>query len=201
LSTAIEPFKGLLLGLFFIAVGMSVNIDLLWQEWWLVSLLVIGLISVKMAIMYGLARLAKVRSKARSRSALILSQGGEIGFVILTAATEGQLFTASQSALLVLVISVSMMTTPLLLKLQTFYYSQTLNSPEEEPDNTIGHQTPQVIIAGFGRFGQIVGRLMYANKIKITVLESDASQIKLLRKYGYKVFYGDATHLELLRSA
>ncbi|WP_422136940.1 glutathione-regulated potassium-efflux system protein KefB [Vibrio metschnikovii] len=201
LSTAIEPFKGLLLGLFFIAVGMSVNIALLWQEWWLVSLLVIGLISVKMAIMYGLARLAKVRSKARSRSALILSQGGEIGFVILTAATEGQLFTASQSALLVLVISVSMMTTPLLLKLQTFYYSQTLNSPEEEPDNTIGHQTPQVIIAGFGRFGQIVGRLMYANKIKITVLESDASQIKLLRKYGYKVFYGDATHLELLRSA
>lgn len=201
LSTAIEPFKGLLLGLFFIAVGMSVNIALLWQEWWLVSLLVIGLICVKMAIMYGLARLAKVRSKARSRSALILSQGGEIGFVILTAATEGQLFTASQSALLVLVISVSMMTTPLLLKLQTFYYSKTLNSAEEEPDNTIGHQTPQVIIAGFGRFGQIVGRLMYANKIKITVLESDASQIKLLRKYGYKVFYGDATHLELLRSA
>lgn len=142
LSTAIEPFKGLLLGLFFIAVGMSVNIALLWQEWWLVSLLVLGLISVKMAIMYGLARLAKVRSKARSRSALILSQGGEIGFVILTAATDGYLLTDSQSALLVLVISVSMMTTPLLLKLQTFYYSQTLNSTDEEPDNTIDHQTP-----------------------------------------------------------
>ncbi|NNN45670.1 MULTISPECIES: glutathione-regulated potassium-efflux system protein KefB [unclassified Vibrio] len=201
LSTAIEPFKGLLLGLFFIAVGMSVNMTLLWQEWWLVGLLVTGLISIKMTIMYGLARMAKVRSKARSRSALILSQGGEIGFVILTSATEGALLTADQSALLILVISVSMMTTPLLLKLQTFYYHQTLNGPEEEPESTIDNQTPQVIVAGFGRFGQIVGRLMYANKIKITVLENDASQIKLLRKYGYKVFYGDATHLELLRSA
>ncbi len=202
LSTAIEPFKGLLLGLFFIAVGMSVDIGLLWQQWRLVVLLVMGLIALKMAIMYGLAYIARVRAKARSRSALILSQGGEIGFVILAAASDGGVLTYQWSALLILVISVSMMTTPLLLKIQSLYYARSLNATSEpQPDNTIEDQAPAVIIAGFGRFGQIVGRLMYANKIKITVLESDASQIKLLRKYGYKVFYGDATHLELLRSA
>lgn len=201
LSVTIEPFKGLLLGLFFIAVGMSVDIDLLTERWATITLAVMALISIKMAIMYGLVKVAQIRSKARSRSALLLSQGGEIGFVILTAASDEQLISSQQSALLILVISVSMMTTPFLLKLQSIWYSRTLNNEEEKLDESFEKQSPQVIIAGFGRFGQIVGRLMYANKIKITVLESDASQIKLLRKYGYKVFYGDATHLELLRSA
>ncbi|MCG3732239.1 glutathione-regulated potassium-efflux system protein KefB [Vibrio cincinnatiensis] len=201
LSVTIEPFKGLLLGLFFIAVGMSVDIDLLTERWATITLAVMALISIKMAIMYGLVKVAHIRSKARSRSALLLSQGGEIGFVILTAASDEQLISSQQSALLILVISVSMMTTPFLLKLQSIWYRRTLNNEEEKLDESFEKQNPQVIIAGFGRFGQIVGRLMYANKIKITVLESDASQIKLLRKYGYKVFYGDATHLELLRSA
>lgn len=95
-----------------------------------------------------------------------------------------------------------MVTTPLILAAQRKWFARNLNvSADEALDSDIVNKEPRVIIAGFGRFGQIVGRLMYANKIKITVLESDPSQIKLLRKYGYKVFYGDATHLELLRAA
>ncbi|MDF5302620.1 NAD-binding protein, partial [Vibrio parahaemolyticus] len=95
----------------------------------------------------------------------------------------------------------SMVTTPLLLMGQKKWFAHTLNQEEESVTSHVVDRRPRVIIAGFGRFGQIVGRLMYANKIKVTVLESDASQIHLLRKYGYKVFYGDATQIDLLRAA
>jgi glutathione-regulated potassium-efflux system protein KefB len=134
--------------------------------------------------------------------AAILSQGGEFAFVIFTAASSQGLLKSEQVAFLLVVVSLSMVTTPLLLSAQNRWFARNLNSSDEEKlASDVFDKEPRVIIAGFGRFGQIVGRLMYANKIKITVLESDASQIKLLRKYGYKVFYGDATQLELLRAA
>ncbi|MBS9838768.1 cation:proton antiporter [Vibrio alginolyticus] len=181
LEIAIEPFKGLLLGLFFIAV--------------------VALVVVKGLVLYALARAARVGAKARSRMAAILSQGGEFAFVIFTAASQEGILSKEQVAFLLVVVSLSMVTTPLLLMGQKKWFAHTLNQEEEGMTTKVVDRRPRVIIAGFGRFGQIVGRLMYANKIKVTVLESDASQIHLLRKYGYKVFYGDATQIDLLRAA
>lgn len=202
LEIAIEPFKGLLLGLFFISVGMAVDLGLLALEPLSILLAVIGLVTVKGLLLYVLARFSGTRAKARSRMAAILSQGGEFAFVIFTAASSQGLLKSEQVAFLLVVVSLSMVTTPLLLSAQNRWFARNLNNSDEEKlVSDVFDKEPRVIIAGFGRFGQIVGRLMYANKIKITVLESDASQIKLLRKYGYKVFYGDATQLELLRAA
>ncbi|MDF2154691.1 glutathione-regulated potassium-efflux system protein KefB [Vibrio sp. CAU 1672] len=201
LEIAIEPFKGLLLGLFFIAVGMSVNLGLLALQPLAILGAVLALVVVKGLVLYVLARLSRVRAKARSRMAAILSQGGEFAFVIFTAASQEGILSKEQVAFLLVVVSLSMVTTPLLLMAQKKWFARTLNQEEERISSRVVDRRPRVIIAGFGRFGQIVGRLMYANKIKVTVLESDASQINLLRKYGYKVFYGDATQLDLLRAA
>lgn len=202
LEIAIEPFKGLLLGLFFIAVGMAVNLGLLVSEPFKVLLAVVSLVVIKGLLLYVLARLFGIRPKARSKMAAILSQGGEFAFVIFTAASAQGLLPAEESAFLLVVVSLSMVTTPLLLMGQKKWFERSLNQEQETTIKTdVEDRQPRVIIAGFGRFGQIVGRLMYANKVKITVLESDASQIHLLRKYGYKVFYGDATQLDLLRAA
>ncbi|TNZ43881.1 glutathione-regulated potassium-efflux system protein KefB [Vibrio parahaemolyticus] len=197
LEIAIEPFKGLLLGLFFIAVGMAVNLGLLALH----PLEILGVVVVKGLVLYALARAGRVREKARSRMAAILSQGGEFAFVIFTAASQEGILSKEQVAFLLVVVSLSMVTTPLLLMGQKKWFAHTLNQEEESVTSHVVDRRPRVIIAGFGRFGQIVGRLMYANKIKVTVLESDASQIHLLRKYGYKVFYGDATQIDLLRAA
>ncbi|UPQ87780.1 glutathione-regulated potassium-efflux system protein KefB [Vibrio sinaloensis] len=202
LEIAIEPFKGLLLGLFFIAVGMAVNLGLLALEPLAVLSAVVALVVVKGFILYLLARLAGSQAKSRSKMAAILSQGGEFAFVIFTAASSEGLLNQQQTSFLLVVVSLSMVTTPLLLMAQSKWYARRLNSEtQEQLKSDVINKQPRVIIAGFGRFGQIIGRLMYANKIKVTVLESDASQIKLLRKYGYKVFYGDATQLDLLRAA
>ncbi|WP_117235950.1 glutathione-regulated potassium-efflux system protein KefB [Vibrio maerlii] len=202
LEIAIEPFKGLLLGLFFIAVGMAVNLGLIWLQPLDVLAAVVGLVVVKGLILYVLARLMGTRAKARSKMAAILSQGGEFAFVIFTAASSQGLLQAEQTAFLLVVVSLSMVTTPLLLNGQKWWFSRSLNPTVETPSNSdMVDRRPRVIIAGFGRFGQIIGRLMYANKIRVTILESDPSQVQLLKKFGYKVFYGDATHLDLLRAS
>ncbi|HDY8048439.1 TPA: cation:proton antiporter [Vibrio vulnificus] len=201
LGIAIEPFKGLLLGLFFIAVGMAVNLGLLVVHPIEVISAVLGLVALKGAVLYLLGRVSRMRAKARSRMAAILSQGGEFAFVIFTAASKEGLLNPSEVSFLLVVVSLSMVTTPLLLNIQKWWYARTLNQESDVLAPDVVDTEPRVIIAGFGRFGQIVGRLLYANKIKVTVLESDASQIQLLRKYGYKVFYGDATQLDLLRAA
>ncbi|MEZ8196323.1 MULTISPECIES: glutathione-regulated potassium-efflux system protein KefB [Vibrio] len=202
LEIAIEPFKGLLLGLFFISVGMAVNLGLLAESPLAILVAVTALVVFKGFVLYGLARIFGIQTKARSRMAMILSQGGEFAFVIFTAASAQGILSGEQVSFLLVVVSLSMVTTPLMLKLQDRFFARELNQISEDAmQSDVVDRSPRVIIAGFGRFGQIIGRLMYANKIRITVLESDASQIHLLRKFGYKVFYGDATQLDLLRAA
>ena len=207
LETAIEPFKGVLLGLFFISVGMAVNVGLLFSNPAKILLTVLALVSIKATIIYLLATLFTSNKKScNSKIAIILSQGGEFAFVIFSAAATEGLINPKQSSYLLLAVSLSMLTTPVLLMLQRKWLAHRLNSTESTPhidDRTVNMspQDPAVIISGFGRFGQVIGRLMYANKVKITVLESDVSQLKLLRGYGYKVFYGNATQLDLLRAA
>lgn len=200
LEVSIEPFKGLLLGLFFMSVGMAVNLSLLTLFPFKILAAVIVLVSIKALVLYALARLSGIRSKARSRMAAILSQGGEFAFVLFSAASAQGLLNLQINSFLLVVVSISMVTTPLILLVQDRWFKRSINQ-EPQMQSDVKNKEPRVIIAGFGRFGQIVGRLLYANKVRITVLESDASQIKLLRKFGYKVYFGDATQLDLLRAA
>ncbi|MDX1302567.1 glutathione-regulated potassium-efflux system protein KefB [Photobacterium sp.] len=201
LEIAIEPFKGLLLGLFFISVGMAVNLGLLLEFPLLILVAVVALVTVKGLLLYGLARLFGIRAKSRSQMAAILSQGGEFAFVLFTAAKGDGLLGESLTAFLLVVVSISMMTTPLILLLQKKWFIHTFKADAETLESDVIDRDPRVIITGFGRFGQVVGRLLFANKIRVTVLERDPSQIQFLRKFGYQVYYGDATQLDLLRAA
>lgn len=189
LETAIDPFKGLLLGLFFISVGMSLNLGVLYTHLLWVVISVVVLVAVKILVLYLLARLYGVRSSERMQFAGVLSQGGEFAFVLFSTASSQRLFQGDQMA-------------PLLMKLVDKWLSRQFNGPEEEDEKPWGNDDkPQVIVVGFGRFGQVIGRLLMANKMRITVLERDISAVNLMRKYGYKVYYGDATQVDLLRSA
>ena len=199
LEIAIEPFKGLLLGLFFISVGMALNLGVLYTHLLWVALSVAALVAVKALVLYVLARLYGLRSSERTQFAGVLSQGG---FVLFSMPASQKLFHNDQMALLLVTVTLSMMTTPLLMKVIDKVLSRRLN-PAEDTDEApwVEDDKPQVIIVGFGRFGQVIGRLLMANKMRITVLERDISAVNLMRKYGYKVYFGDATQLELLRSA
>ena len=202
LEIAIEPFKGLLLGLFFISVGMALNLGVLYTHllWVIVSVAV--LVAVKTLVLYVLARISGLRSSERMQFASVLSQGGEFAFVLFSTASSQKLFKDDQMALLLVTVTLSMMTTPLLMKLVDKLLSRRLNPADDEDEAPwVEDDKPQVIVVGFGRFGQVIGRLLMANKMRITVLERDISAVNLMRKYGYKVYYGDETQLELLRSA
>jgi len=202
LEIAIDPFKGLLLGLFFISVGMALNIGILFTHiiWILVS--VLSLVAVKVLVLYGLAKVHGLRRSESLQFSGVLSQGGEFAFVLFSVAAAQNLFQGDQMPLLLVTVTLSMMTTPLLMKAIDKILFQRYNSGEESEEKPhVEDDEPQVIVVGFGRFGQVIGRLLMANKMRITVLERDVSAVSLMRRYGYKVYYGDATELELLRAA
>ncbi|CNJ62501.1 glutathione-regulated potassium-efflux system protein KefB [Yersinia aldovae] len=202
LEIAIEPFKGLLLGLFFISVGMALNIGVLFTHLLDVLLGVLALVFIKSTVLYGLARIFGLRRSVRLQFAGVLSQGGEFAFVLFSAAFSQHVLNAEQLALLLVVVTLSMMTTPLLMQVIDRILVRRYNAQEESDEKPfVEDNDPQVIIVGFGRFGQVIGRLLMANKMRITVLERDVSAVSVMRKYGYKVYYGDATELELLRAA
>ena len=200
LETDIEPFKGLLLGLFFISVGMSIDFGLLWQRPAGVAALLCGFLLVKTAMLWLVARLVGVTSRQRWLFALLLSQGGEFGFVVFATARGAGVLTREWEALLTMAVALSMAATPLLLLLHDRVMARR-TVREERAADAIDAPAESVIIAGFGRVGQIAGRLLFANGIRAIVLDHDPDQIETLRKFGYKVFYGDATRLDLLTAA
>jgi len=202
LETDIEPFKGLLLGLFFISVGMTIDFGLLVHQPGTVALLVLGFLTIKLATLWLTARIIGVTSRQRWLFAILLSQGGEFGFVVFGAAHTVGVLSREWTDLLNMTVALSMTTTPLLLLLHDWWIARIECAGKEKADaDEIDEKNTRVIIAGFGRFGQIVGRLLFANGIDAVVLDHDPDQIELLRKFGYKVFYGDATRLDLLRAA
>ena len=202
LEIAIEPFKGLLLGLLFISVGMALNLGVLYTHILLVLAGVIILVTVKGAVLYGLSRVFGLRTSVRLQFSAVLSQGGEFAFVLFSAAGAQKVISSSQLSLLLVVVTLSMMTTPLLMQWVDRILVRRYNDGEESDEkHFVQDDEPQVIIVGFGRFGQVIGRLLMANKMRITVLERDISAVGLMRTYGYKVYYGDATELELLRAS
>jgi len=202
LEIAIEPFKGLLLGLFFISVGMALNLGVLYSQILIVLAGVVMLVMVKGCVLYLFARVFGLRTSVRLQFAAVLSQGGEFAFVLFSAAGAMKVISQSQLALLLVVVTLSMMTTPLLLKWVDRILIRRYNAQEESDEkHFVEDNEPQVIVVGFGRFGQVIGRLLMANKMRITVLERDISAVGLMRSYGYQVYYGDATKLELLRAS
>ncbi len=201
LETDLEPFKGLLLGLFFIAVGMSVDFGVFMAQPWLILGLVAAFLSIKTAVLYGLARLFDIPRSQRALFAFLLSQGGEFAFVVFGAAQAARVLDANVASILIVVVALSMVATPLLLIAYDKLIAPRYRSSVKREADAIETNEEHVIIAGFGRFGQIVGRLLTANQVKLTVLDHDPDQIDLVRRFGNKVFYGDATRIDLLHAA
>jgi glutathione-regulated potassium-efflux system ancillary protein KefC len=200
LESDIEPFKGLLLGLFFISVGMSMDFGLVQREPHVIAGLLIGLLTLKVATLAVVARAMGVESRQRLLFAGLLAQGGEFAFVVFAAAQTAGVLSNDWAGRLTIAVALSMAATPFMLFLLDKLLAWRASATERAPD-TIDETGNPVIIAGFGRFGQIVGRLLFANGIRATVLDHDPEQIDFLRKFGYKVFYGDATRLDILRAA
>ncbi|MEM6051810.1 glutathione-regulated potassium-efflux system protein KefB [Erwinia sp. P7711] len=202
LEIAIDPFKGLLLGLFFISVGMALNLGVLYTHIVEILVGVVALVSIKAGVLYLLSRIFGLRSSERLQFSGVLSQGGEFAFVLFSAASSAKLFSGDQMPLLLVTVTLSMMTTPLLMQGVDKILERRFNEVDENEEKPfVEDDKPQVIVVGFGRFGQVVARLLMANEKRITVLERDISAVSLMRKYGYKVYYGDAKELELLRAA
>ena len=203
LETDIEPFKGLLLGLFFIAVGMSIDFAVVLAQPLLVAAIVAGFLLVKAAVLWGMGRAMPIPARERPPFLILLAQGGEFGFVVFQSAATAGVIDAPSSSLLVAAVALSMLLTPLLLLASDRIRARrhALQDRAAEYDRIDdGHAAP-VIIAGFGRYGQIVGRLLHASGFSATVLEHDAEQVEAVRRFGWQVYYGDATRLDLLRSA
>lgn len=198
LRADIEPFEGLLLGLFFMAVGMAANLDLLVARPLLVVGLAAGLVALKVPVLYALGRASGLSGISAVRLGLTLSQGGEFGFVVFTAATGAAVFDRALADLLVLVVTLSMASTPLLLAAGDALlkrFAPARERPYEVPD------PGDVIIAGFGRFGQIVARVLRARGIRFTALDASSEQVDFVARYGNRIYYGDASRLDLLRAA
>ena len=202
LETDIEPFKGLLLGLFFIAVGMSIDVGVLLQAPGLMALVVLGFMAVKALVIYTLARWIGLPYQDRPVFTLLLAQGGEFAFVVFQAASGAKVFPPETASLLIGAVAVSMLLSPLILvaidKLLLPRFAD-CGVPQLEEINEL--QNAPIVIAGFGRYGQIIGRMLIAQGYACTVLDHDAEMIEAARNFGYRVFYGDASRLDLLRTA
>jgi monovalent cation:proton antiporter-2 (CPA2) family protein len=199
LEADIEPFKGLLLGLFFITVGMSANLGLALQKPWLIVGLTLSFMLLKIAVLGAIGRVSGLSPTASRGLAFSLPSGGEFAFVLFGLSATLGIMDAEIAELLVLVVTGSMILSPLLLALHDALFKR--QESDEQPFDTPEELYPKVIIAGFGRFGQIVGRILRAKKISFTALEVNQTQVDFLRQFGNQVFYGDASRLELLRSA
>lgn len=200
LEANIEPFKGLLLGLFFISVGMSVNFALLLEQPLLVLLLVLMLCVIKGLVLYGIAIKTKMPVAERLQFSVLLSQGGEFAFVLFSLATTVEALDRDTAALLTLVVALSMLTTPILIiVVERFFTPAQLDG--DAPEMHVPNEHNPIIIAGFGRVGQIVSRMLAAQKIGATILDHNPEHIERIKQFGFKAYYGDATRLELLETA
>jgi len=201
LEASIAPFQGLLLGLFFMAVGMSTNLSLLVKFPLQILGLTVGLVVIKFVTLYSLRRLlGGVKTEARLL-ALALAQGGEFAFVLFDAAQSFRVLGEVQADKLTLVVALSMAVSPLLLSIGDFLARADAAKQPPRAYDAMPAEASEVVIAGFGRVGQIVGRLLLARGTRFTALDVDAEQVDAVRKFGLKVFYGDAGNLEVLHSA
>ena len=199
LEADIEPFKGLLLGLFFITVGMSANVAMVREKPLTLLGLTLAFMLVKVAVLRGIGRLNGLPNATGRGLAFSLPSGGEFAFVLFGLAATLGIMDTQVAELLVLAVTVSMILSPLLLTIHDALSQK--KEADSGPFDTPEELYPKVIIAGFGRFGQIVGRILSAKRISFTALEANQTQVDFLRRFGNQVFYGDASRLEMLRAA
>lgn len=202
LGAEIEPFKGLLLGLFFVAVGMSANLGLLADIPWRIIAMSLLLISLKALVLFLVGRLSGLPTASARSLAIVLAQGGEFAFVLFAAALQGRLIERELFELLILVVTLSMIATPfLVIADERMGRAHRAREDEREFDKVEADRSHDVIIAGLGRFGQVVARVLNMRRIPFTALESDTHQVDFVRRFGNIVYYGDSTRLDLLRAA
>lgn len=200
LEANIEPFKGLLLGLFFMAVGMSANLRVIVDRPVAVLFLVLALVTVKSAVLWVLGRAMKLEPRSAASLGVAISQGGEFAFVIFGVAKEAKVLDTGVVELLVVVVTLSMATTPLLFIARDRIVAH-LAARDRLSFDKIPDENSRVIIAGFGRFGQMVGRVLGLKRIAFTALDASATHVDFVRRFGNKIYYGDASRVDLLRAA
>jgi glutathione-regulated potassium-efflux system ancillary protein KefC len=206
IETQIEPFKALLLGLFFISVGMSIDFNVFTQFLYVILSGVVGLILLKFAVLFLLAKLFKFDISQNLIFSILLAQGGEFAFVIFQFANQENLLSQDVTSILNVIVALSMVATPFLILFYDRFLSprfssfSSLDTPSRQPSLNF-HQNSDVIILGYGRFGQIIGRLLKACGIQPTILDHDPKQIEFLAKFGWKVYYGDVSDMDLLEKA
>ena len=200
LELDIDPFKGLLLGLFFISVGTSVDLGLFVRIPMVVLGIALAIVAVKTALLYAIVRSFRICGADGILFALALSQIGEFAFVLFGVAASEHILTRETANILNAAVAASMLTTPLLMILYEKVIVPRLKLSRPRAADTIEEENP-VIVAGYGRFGQVVARLLNARGIRTTVIDHDPNQIELVRRFGQKAYYGDVTRLDLLRSA
>lgn len=204
LETDVEPFKGLLLGLFFMAVGMSIDFGAVLARPGLVLTLLVGLLLVKGVVLVVIGKAMGLPRVERPVWVLLLAQGGEFAFVVFQQAEGAGVFGAEVGSVLVATVALSMLVTPLLLVAVTRWLlpRYAAADPQAGSEHHLDEaQDAPIIVCGFGRYGQIVGRLLYANGLKATLLDHDPEQVDVMRRFGFRTYYGDATRLDLLRKA
>ena len=202
LEIDIEPFKGLLLGLFFIAVGSSIDFELIISEPGLIAIIVGGLILIKLIILAIIGKLFGMCLDSSLLFAFALAQGGEFAFVLVSFALQNGVMESEQANLIIASVALSMALTPLLMLLNEKLIQPRFGTTEKpRPDDESIDVLCPVIIAGFGRYGSTIGRFMQANGVNATYLDTDPNNVDLLRKMGLKVFYGDASRHNLLAAA
>ena len=200
IEAAVEPFKGLLLGLFFIAVGMGVDFGLLLDKPLVIFGLIVGLFVLKSAVLWVIARFARLPASERPLFILLLAQGGEFAFVLLTLGVQREVLAFDTAQAMTLAVALSMLSTPFLL----VFHDKVLAPRFAGEGPARVHEAPaaaKVIVAGLGRVGQVVARLLHGSGYEPTILDDDPDHVEQLRRFGFRVFYGDATRLDLLEAA
>ncbi len=202
LETTIDPFKGLLLGLFFISVGASINFLLLIENPFQIIGFVLLLIFLKFSVLIILGRIFRLKKGYEFLFAFLLAQSSEFAFVLISFSKQNQLFDKHTAGLLLLVVTLSMVISPLLLIFNDKAISPILARWQNKLEyDEIEEQENPIILAGFGRFGLVIGRILLANNFKVTIIDSNPTNIELLRKYGFKLFFGDISRPSVLEKA
>lgn len=205
LESHIDPFKGLLLAVFFVSVGSTINFNVIFQDPGFIFGTAAVILVVKFAVLFGLGKFHKMTNDQNFLFAFALSQVGEFAFVLLNYSANLYLVEPVFQSQMLAIVAITMFTTPFLLIINERFIAPRFNTKisEETKEETLNQQIEQrkIIIVGFGHFGSTVGRLLRANKIKPTVLDHDSNRVRILRSYGFKVYYGDATRLQMLKTA
>ena len=200
IETDIEPFRGLLLGLFFISIGMRLDLSVIAASWWIVLGGAIGLVVIKSVLIFVVTRISKVETGDAVKISAVLSQGGEFAFVVISLGVSALLFTNAQATLLSAIVTISMVMTPMLAIAAARFTAQ----PEDEDDDDLArpqNSHDHVIVAGFGRMGQIISQVLQNSGVQVTAIDRNPAHIRNAERFGFKVYYGDGARLDILLTA